>query len=81
MLTVYIFIFFRLLLVLRGHSGFSSPVYVLCLFVGLTDEEGLELLGKYVDLTSDIQTAALAMVYSCPSELAHDDRVRTWIER
>ncbi|KAH3795999.1 hypothetical protein DPMN_149563, partial [Dreissena polymorpha] len=50
------------------------------LLTGLTNEEGLELLGNYVDLTSDIQTAALAVMYSSPSDLSRNEQVLNWIE-
>lgn len=50
------------------------------LLTGLTNEEGLELLGNYVDITSDVQTAALAVIFTSPSEIAKDERVVTWID-
>ncbi|XP_053373892.1 GATOR complex protein MIOS-like [Mercenaria mercenaria] len=50
------------------------------LLTGLTNEEGLQLLSKYVDYTCDVQTAALAVIYSSPSELSKDELVLTWIE-
>jgi len=50
------------------------------LLSGLTNTDGLELLGRYVDATGDVQSAALAVVYSSPSDLAKDERVLTWID-
>ncbi|KAL4222251.1 hypothetical protein ACF0H5_018288 [Mactra antiquata] len=50
------------------------------LLTGLTNEEGLELLGQYVNITTDVQTASLAVIYSAPSELLKNDRVSNWIE-
>ncbi|KAJ8313577.1 hypothetical protein KUTeg_008138 [Tegillarca granosa] len=49
------------------------------LLTGLTSE-GIDLLQRYVDLSGDIQTAALAAVYSFPCDIAKDERVRVWIE-
>ncbi|KAK3592025.1 hypothetical protein CHS0354_031537 [Potamilus streckersoni] len=43
-------------------------------------QEGVELLQSYVDITSDIQTAALAAIYCMPSEITKDTRISTWIE-
>ena len=44
--------------------------------------DGLDLLQKHVDLTSDVQTASLAAVYSFPNhEIEEDSRVKNWIER
>lgn len=43
--------------------------------------DGLDLLQKHVDLTSDVQTASLAAVYSFPNhEIEEDSRVKNWIE-
>ncbi|XP_060561622.1 GATOR complex protein MIOS-like [Ruditapes philippinarum] len=50
------------------------------LLTGLTNQEGLDLLGKYVDNTCDVQTAILAVIYSSPSELGKDERVQVWME-
>lgn len=58
------------------HTGNLDGI----LLTGLTNEDGLELLQKYVDITCDIQTAALAVVYSSPNELTKDERAVTWIE-
>ncbi|XP_060067051.1 GATOR complex protein MIOS-A-like [Ylistrum balloti] len=49
------------------------------LLTGLT-LEGVELLQNYVDRTGDIQTAALAAVYTFPCEMSNNDKVITWIE-
>ncbi|XP_033762093.1 GATOR complex protein MIOS-like isoform X2 [Pecten maximus] len=50
------------------------------LLTGLT-LEGVELLQNYVDRTGDVQTAALAAVFTFPCEMSHNDKVITWIER
>ncbi|XP_041365811.1 GATOR complex protein MIOS-like [Gigantopelta aegis] len=49
------------------------------LVTGMTND-GLDLLQQYVDNTCDIQTAALAMVYSLPNEISKDIRCTTWIQ-
>ncbi|KAL5006541.1 hypothetical protein ScPMuIL_015347 [Solemya velum] len=46
---------------------------------GLT-VEGMDLLEKYVDLTCDIQTAALVCIHTFPSEISKDPRVSSWIQ-
>ncbi|XP_056008065.1 GATOR complex protein MIOS-like isoform X2 [Ostrea edulis] len=42
--------------------------------------EGVSLISKYVDLTGDVQTAALVCVFSLPNEMSKDERVLNWIE-
>ena len=45
------------------------------------NKDGLELLQRYVDLTGDIQTAALTVIQALPNaELSKDPWVATWIE-
>lgn len=50
------------------------------LLTGLT-LDGLDLLQKHVDITSDVQTVSLVAVYSFPnSEIEDDGRVKNWID-
>ncbi|XP_061193802.1 GATOR2 complex protein MIOS-like isoform X3 [Saccostrea echinata] len=49
------------------------------LITGLT-QDGVSLISKYVDLTGDVQTAALVCVFSLPNEMSKDERVLNWIE-
>ncbi|CAL1531728.1 unnamed protein product [Lymnaea stagnalis] len=46
----------------------------------LLNSKGIELLGNYVDLTSDVQTAAIAAVFSMSTMLLKDTRIIEWIE-
>ncbi|KAK7500780.1 hypothetical protein BaRGS_00008024 [Batillaria attramentaria] len=48
------------------------------LLTGLSSE-GIDLLERYVDNTSDIQTAAITAVFSGTAQSSKDDRVQTWI--
>eukprot|EP00058_Branchiostoma_floridae_P009637 XP_002595125.1 hypothetical protein BRAFLDRAFT_67907 [Branchiostoma floridae] len=49
------------------------------LLTGLT-KDGIDLLENYVNSTADVQTACLAMVQACPSDVSKDTRVQQWIE-
>ncbi|CAH1238277.1 MIOS [Branchiostoma lanceolatum] len=49
------------------------------LLTGLTTD-GIDLLENYVNSTADVQTACLAMVQACPSDVSKDTRVQQWIE-
>ncbi|XP_046334805.1 GATOR complex protein MIOS-like [Haliotis rufescens] len=49
------------------------------MLTGMT-AEGLDLLENYIDATSDVQTAALALVCSFPHAIAQDERIQTWID-
>jgi len=49
-------------------------------FAGLNDD-GLNLLQQYVDVTSDVQTAAAIVVQALANQdLARETRVTNWIE-
>lgn len=48
------------------------------LLTGLSSE-GIDLLEKYIDNTSDVQTAAVTAVFSGTAQGSKDDRVQTWI--
>lgn len=50
--------------------------------VGLTDQDGIDLFSKYVDNTSDVQTAALATSFSSSfnPKRPKDSRVDSWIQ-
>nr|XP_034309775.1 GATOR complex protein MIOS-A isoform X2 [Crassostrea gigas] len=49
------------------------------LITGLTPD-GVSLISRFVDMTGDIQTAALLCVFSLPNEMSKDERVLNWIE-
>lgn len=49
------------------------------LITGLTPD-GVSLISKFVDMTGDVQTAALLCVFSLPNEMSKDERVLNWIE-
>ncbi|ESP00159.1 hypothetical protein LOTGIDRAFT_238666 [Lottia gigantea] len=51
------------------------------LLTGFTSE-GVELVSRFVDVTDDIQTAALISIYCCPNSLDRSDleKVNMWIE-
>ena len=53
---------------------------LVCSSAGLSSE-GIDLLEHYVDQTSDVQTAAVASVFSGTAEATKDERVTTWISR
>uniref|UniRef100_A0A8W8M393 GATOR2 complex protein MIO zinc-ribbon like domain-containing protein n=1 Tax=Magallana gigas TaxID=29159 RepID=A0A8W8M393_MAGGI len=42
--------------------------------------DGVSLISRFVDMTGDIQTAALLCVFSLPNEMSQDERVLNWIE-
>lgn len=42
--------------------------------------KGIDLLENYVDRTSDVQTAAIATVFSVSPAVMKDTRVIEWIE-
>ncbi|XP_065928765.1 GATOR2 complex protein MIOS-A [Magallana gigas] len=42
--------------------------------------DGVSLISRFVDMTGDIQTAALLCVFSLPNEMSKDERVLNWIE-
>ncbi|XP_076467214.1 GATOR2 complex protein MIOS-like [Babylonia areolata] len=48
------------------------------LLTGLSSE-GIDLLERYVDMTSDVQTAAVVAVFSGTAQSVKDERVRSWI--
>lgn len=57
-----------------------------CLFVLIfiatlsgMSSEGIDLMEKYVDLTSDVQTAAITAVFTGMIPAAKDERVNSWI--
>ncbi|XP_055877328.1 GATOR complex protein MIOS-A-like [Biomphalaria glabrata] len=47
---------------------------------GLLHNKGIELLGNFVDRTADVQTAAIAVIFSKSSNLLNDVRVTEWID-
>lgn len=49
------------------------------LLAGISDE-GLELLEKYIERTSDVQTVSLIILQSLPSDVYKDPRARNWVE-
>ncbi|XP_025096511.1 GATOR complex protein MIOS-like isoform X2 [Pomacea canaliculata] len=48
------------------------------LLTGMSSE-GIDLMEKYVDLTSDVQTAAITAVFTGMIPAAKDERVNSWI--
>ncbi|KAH9520253.1 hypothetical protein Btru_060372 [Bulinus truncatus] len=50
------------------------------LLTGLSHNKGIELLANFVDRTADVQTAAIAVIFSKSSNLMGDTRVIEWIE-
>ncbi|XP_070565047.1 GATOR2 complex protein MIOS-like [Ptychodera flava] len=49
------------------------------LLTGLT-KDGVDLIERYVDKSSDVQTASLVMLQAFPSEISKDSRVEYWID-
>ena len=66
------------LLLCVWNSMLMKSIYHL--YAGLT-LDGLDLLGQYVDLTSDVQTACMAVLQGLPNpELSKDARVLMWLD-
>ncbi|XP_053214415.1 GATOR complex protein MIOS-like [Panonychus citri] len=49
------------------------------LMTGITNE-GLDLLNRYVEATSDVQTVSFVILHSLPSHHYKDPRVQLWVE-
>lgn len=43
-------------------------------------EEGLELLERYIEKTSDVQTVSLVILQSLPCDVHEDPRAKSWVE-
>lgn len=49
------------------------------LLTGVSDE-GLDLLERHIELTSDVQTVSLIILQSLPSDVQYDQRAKSWVE-
>lgn len=49
------------------------------LLTGITTE-GLNLLQRYIETSSDIQSVSLIMLHSLPSAICNEDRPKLWVE-
>ncbi|XP_013772701.1 GATOR complex protein MIOS-like [Limulus polyphemus] len=49
------------------------------LLTGL-NQEGLQLLQRYVDLTGDVQTASLVVLQAIPSFISQDQQAQLWVK-
>ncbi|GAA5907972.1 hypothetical protein JCM6882_001541 [Rhodosporidiobolus microsporus] len=62
-----------------GDEALSSSDLEAVVLFGLRND-GLKLLGSYIDRTSDVQTVALACSFTSPGLIRADLRVQRWIE-
>ncbi|GAA5824598.1 hypothetical protein JCM11251_000490 [Rhodosporidiobolus azoricus] len=62
-----------------GAEALASSDLEAVVIFGLRND-GLKLLGSYIDRTSDVQTVALACSFTSPGMVRADLRVQRWIE-
>lgn len=49
------------------------------LLTGITND-GLDLLQRYIEISSDIQSVSLIILHSLPSVICNDERAQLWVE-
>lgn len=62
-----------------GDEALSSSDLEAVVLFGLRND-GLKLLGSYVDRTADVQTVALACSFTSPGLIRADMRVQRWVD-